>query len=202
MQNHHHQAMLAEVMSSAGTLPMDSQLQLLRMLSATVSGASQAQTACLGTHQGSAFPFALASQMAPSLQMMSALRMVGQEIAQQHLPQFSVGADPVGDYGSSPSPSSGSAPGDNNSEEDVGAHGGRLDSKSSGDDISLIFTRRRAGQKARFSNEPVSLSRKKLQEFFDLPLKDAASILGISMTALKKACRRMGLERWPYRKVT
>mmetsp|Transcript_26050 Transcript_26050/g.65770 ORF Transcript_26050/g.65770 Transcript_26050/m.65770 type:complete len:290 (+) Transcript_26050:172-1041(+) len=70
-----------------------------------------------------------------------------------------------------------------------------------GEGMSLIFTRRRAGQTARASNEPVVLNRKRVQQLFDLPLKDAAALLGISMTALKKACRKIGVERWPYRKV-
>lgn len=83
--------------------------------------------------------------------------------------------------------------------DDESSRGGGHSGSSPG--VSLIFTRRRAGQKVRISNEPVALSKKRLQELFDLPLKEAASHLGISMTAMKKACRRMGLERWPYRKV-
>lgn len=66
---------------------------------------------------------------------------------------------------------------------------------------SLVFTRRRAGQPARLSSDPVALTKSRLEALFNLPIRDAADILGISITALKKACRRIGVERWPYKKV-
>jgi len=67
---------------------------------------------------------------------------------------------------------------------------------------SLVFTRRRAGQPARLSSDPVALTKSRLEALFNLPIRDAADILGISITALKKACRRIGVERWPYKKTT
>mmetsp|Transcript_10274 Transcript_10274/g.26611 ORF Transcript_10274/g.26611 Transcript_10274/m.26611 type:complete len:292 (-) Transcript_10274:468-1343(-) len=84
---------------------------------------------------------------------------------------------------------------------DAGAESSGEEGEEDSGNMSLIFTRRRAGQSARASNEPVVLNRKRVQQLFDLPLKDAAALLGISMTALKKACRKIGVERWPYRKV-
>ncbi|KAG8051119.1 hypothetical protein GUJ93_ZPchr0009g823 [Zizania palustris] len=38
--------------------------------------------------------------------------------------------------------------------------------------------------------------------YFDLPIAEAASKLGICVTALKGICRKCGVSRWPYRKVT
>lgn len=36
---------------------------------------------------------------------------------------------------------------------------------------------------------------------FDRPLKEAAKILGCSVSGLKKKCRGIGVDRWPFRKV-
>ena len=38
-------------------------------------------------------------------------------------------------------------------------------------------------------------------QFFHLPSAEAADKLGMSNNHLKRMCRRLGLERWPYRKV-
>jgi len=37
-----------------------------------------------------------------------------------------------------------------------------------------------------------------IEPLFDLPQKDAAKELGISLTALKQVCRKLGVDRWPY----
>ncbi|EKX35142.1 hypothetical protein GUITHDRAFT_118689 [Guillardia theta CCMP2712] len=65
-----------------------------------------------------------------------------------------------------------------------------------------IFPRRKAGQSKRDhgSNTAVVLSLEILQSFSEVPLVQAAKKLGISKTALKSACRTLGLERWPFRK--
>lgn len=36
---------------------------------------------------------------------------------------------------------------------------------------------------------------------FNKPLSDVAVELGVCMTFLKKACRKHGIKRWPFRKV-
>ena len=39
-----------------------------------------------------------------------------------------------------------------------------------------------------------------LQTLFHLPVPDAASRVGMATTSFKKLCRRMGIEKWPYRR--
>ena len=67
-----------------------------------------------------------------------------------------------------------------------------------------IYPRRKAGQKQReFSaGTAVILTLEVLQSYSNMPLVDASKKLGISKTALKSACRTLGLERWPFRRFT
>ncbi|EKX44837.1 hypothetical protein GUITHDRAFT_109262 [Guillardia theta CCMP2712] len=44
----------------------------------------------------------------------------------------------------------------------------------------------------------VSLKASSLQALFHLPQTKAAASLGLSLTAFKSACRRLGIARWPY----
>jgi len=80
-------------------------------------------------------------------------------------------------------------------------------SPSRGDEITApkvfntIFPRRKAGQHTRVNSKPVVLNEKTLQQFFTLPLHEAAVKLGISATAMKSACRKLGIKKWPYRSV-
>ena len=46
----------------------------------------------------------------------------------------------------------------------------------------------------------MSVGVKQLREQFGVPLGEAAKALGISRTAMKKACRRHGLDEWPYKR--
>eukprot|EP00802_Teleaulax_amphioxeia_P018016 Tamp_18191.p2 GENE.Tamp_18191~~Tamp_18191.p2 ORF type:complete len:179 (-),score=17.89 Tamp_18191:337-873(-) len=39
-----------------------------------------------------------------------------------------------------------------------------------------------------------------IRALFDIPQPQAARTLGISLTALKKECRRIGVSRWPYQR--
>ena len=42
----------------------------------------------------------------------------------------------------------------------------------------------------------------KVKLSFDLPVDEAAARLGVCTTVLKKICRRKGINRWPFRKVS
>ncbi|EKX42776.1 hypothetical protein GUITHDRAFT_111146 [Guillardia theta CCMP2712] len=46
----------------------------------------------------------------------------------------------------------------------------------------------------------VSLSLQALSPLFHTPQDQAAHVLGISLTSLKSACRRLGISRWPYKR--
>ncbi|KAH7511385.1 hypothetical protein ACOSQ2_000317 [Xanthoceras sorbifolium] len=50
------------------------------------------------------------------------------------------------------------------------------------------------------SSKSRSLTFDEISNYFSLPLSDAATHLGVCVTALKKICRENGLDRWPYRK--
>ncbi|KAK4744596.1 hypothetical protein SAY87_010908 [Trapa incisa] len=45
------------------------------------------------------------------------------------------------------------------------------------------------------------MTRMDFAQYFHLPLNNAAEIIGLSPTVIKRICRREGLNRWPYRKV-
>ena len=40
-----------------------------------------------------------------------------------------------------------------------------------------------------------------LENYYHLPQTDAAKLMGIGTTTLKKLCRSLGIKRWPYRTV-
>lgn len=63
---------------------------------------------------------------------------------------------------------------------------------------NIVFPRRKAGEAQREA-EPVVITLELLQKYFDLPLHVAAKELGICATAIKKACRKVGVMRWPFR---
>ena len=48
---------------------------------------------------------------------------------------------------------------------------------------------------------PLLLDVKVLREHFNLPLGEAARAIGVCKTALKRACRKIGMVFWPYRKL-
>jgi len=57
-----------------------------------------------------------------------------------------------------------------------------------------VFKRGRARNDAK----AVSITLEVLQALGSLPLARAAASLGLSSTALKGACRKLGIQRWPY----
>eukprot|EP00283_Hemiselmis_rufescens_P005810 CAMPEP_0173424634 /NCGR_PEP_ID=MMETSP1357-20121228/4512_1 /TAXON_ID=77926 /ORGANISM="Hemiselmis rufescens, Strain PCC563" /LENGTH=110 /DNA_ID=CAMNT_0014387897 /DNA_START=243 /DNA_END=571 /DNA_ORIENTATION=+ len=64
---------------------------------------------------------------------------------------------------------------------------------------SIIFPRRKAGQAARGPTQPVIVTMDLLKELAHMPLATAADKLGVSPTAIKKACRKIGVHRWPIK---
>ena len=76
------------------------------------------------------------------------------------------------------------------------------------DDEVSLFPRRKAGQaaerKAKKGEEqeagPVCFDRKSIEALFGKPQSEAAHELGIALTTLKRLCRNMGIERWPYQR--
>lgn len=46
------------------------------------------------------------------------------------------------------------------------------------------------------------LTLKDLRNYFNLPIEEAARRLRLCPTVVKKICRKYGLNRWPYRKVS
>lgn len=47
----------------------------------------------------------------------------------------------------------------------------------------------------------VNFTLEQLQELFHLKQTDAAKELGIGQTALKRICRKYGIDRWPFRQI-
>ena len=70
-----------------------------------------------------------------------------------------------------------------------------------------IFPRQKLGD-GRTASEPERLrgrrpllvSRQMVEAKFQLKQKDAAIEFGISLTAFKQVCRKLGVDRWPYRR--
>lgn len=48
-------------------------------------------------------------------------------------------------------------------------------------------------------SRPVVLTEEVLRQYFNTPLRKTAKELGICATALKKVCRSLGIQKWPYR---
>ncbi|EKX37889.1 hypothetical protein GUITHDRAFT_115862 [Guillardia theta CCMP2712] len=61
-----------------------------------------------------------------------------------------------------------------------------------------VFPRRKKGESERSSNCSLSLSLVDIKSLFYMRQSEAATFLGISLTAMKNACRRVGISRWPY----
>ena len=61
-----------------------------------------------------------------------------------------------------------------------------------------VFPRRKKGELERSNSTSLSLTLKDVKGLFHLRQSDAARTLGISLTAMKNACRRLGIWRWPY----
>jgi len=67
--------------------------------------------------------------------------------------------------------------------------------------VVRVFARKKAtrGEEVRGTEEHLLLSLSSISPFFHLPLGEAAEKLGLCRTALKNACRKCGIGRWPFR---
>eukprot|EP00961_Rhodomonas_salina_P178291 2404702-Rhodomonas_salina.3 len=66
--------------------------------------------------------------------------------------------------------------------------------------IVALYPRKKRGLESP-SQDAVILDKKALSALYHLPLKEAAKALGICPTAIKTACRKLGLPKWPYRSI-
>jgi hypothetical protein len=71
-------------------------------------------------------------------------------------------------------------------------------SDAGGGAVSLYPRRKHGGCPPAKHRTPVTLDYETLESLFDMPQPDAARELGIALTTLKHACRRLGVTRWPY----
>ena len=65
-----------------------------------------------------------------------------------------------------------------------------------------LFPRRKSGDsdvpvKGRL---PIQLDRESIASMFRMPQPEASRALGVSLTALKQVCRKLGISRWPYQR--
>jgi len=67
------------------------------------------------------------------------------------------------------------------------------------DDVT-IFPRRKAGQDKLGSNRPpIVITRQVLESHFNMPQQQVCKKLGICATVIKKVCRQLGIEKWPFK---
>jgi len=66
------------------------------------------------------------------------------------------------------------------------------------EDCVQIFPRRKKGRVALQAGTPLVITKQDITVLFLLSQADAAVRLGVSITTLKKVCRKMGIVRWPF----
>ena len=68
-------------------------------------------------------------------------------------------------------------------------------------EFSVIFPRRKTvNENGKGQNgEPVFVTREFITPYFKMPMVVACAELGVCPTAMKKACRKLGIVKWPYR---
>jgi hypothetical protein len=81
-----------------------------------------------------------------------------------------------------------------------GSDHGRMNEPVGRNTVSTVFPRRKpnALRANNLASAPVSITLEILEQLASLSLPIAASKLGISATAMKNACRKLGISRWPY----
>jgi hypothetical protein len=68
-------------------------------------------------------------------------------------------------------------------------------------EFSVIFPRRKTVNATGKGDdgEPVFVTREFITPYFKMPMAVACAELGVCPTAMKKACRKLGIVKWPYR---
>eukprot|EP00286_Rhodomonas_abbreviata_P028815 CAMPEP_0181310438 /NCGR_PEP_ID=MMETSP1101-20121128/12586_1 /TAXON_ID=46948 /ORGANISM="Rhodomonas abbreviata, Strain Caron Lab Isolate" /LENGTH=409 /DNA_ID=CAMNT_0023417067 /DNA_START=35 /DNA_END=1264 /DNA_ORIENTATION=- len=67
-------------------------------------------------------------------------------------------------------------------------------------DEVTIFPRKKAGQDKLGSNRPpIIITRAVLEKYFDMPQQLVCKKMGICATVIKKVCRQLGIDKWPYK---
>ena len=66
-----------------------------------------------------------------------------------------------------------------------------------------LFPRRKliGGEIPEKGRAPLKVDMAAIQALFGRPQSDAAKEIGISLTALKQICRKLGIQRWPYQRL-
>ncbi|EKX53784.1 hypothetical protein GUITHDRAFT_150294 [Guillardia theta CCMP2712] len=61
--------------------------------------------------------------------------------------------------------------------------------------VAMVCPRKQTSE----NDEPVMLTRELLQSYFDRSLSQVSAEIGICPTAIKRACRKLGIAKWPYK---
>ena len=203
-QKHEPHASIAGVLSHAGANPGLTMQDLMRL--ALASGSNSVATSPMHTSSllghlpgqqaasnplfgapgldhfvAARHPTAISAMLSVAAQRQGPVPMMPMHLAAPHGPVYT----PT--MASSDSPRSSSDGEDSENE------------KTARGSVNTIFPRRKQGQHTRTNSQPVVLNEATLSQLFTLPLHKAAMKLGISATAMKSACRKLGIKKWPYR---
>mmetsp|Transcript_19250 Transcript_19250/g.63676 ORF Transcript_19250/g.63676 Transcript_19250/m.63676 type:complete len:184 (-) Transcript_19250:137-688(-) len=63
-----------------------------------------------------------------------------------------------------------------------------------------LFPRRKLGDSdiPQRGRAPLTIDLPVIQSLFSIPQVEACKVLGVSLTAMKQLCRKLGVSRWPY----
>ena len=68
-------------------------------------------------------------------------------------------------------------------------------------DTALVCGEEKRGQKKMRKGEEKVLTFEEVSHCFYMPIRQAAKELNVGVTLLKKSCRKLGIPRWPHRKL-
>ncbi|EKX38036.1 hypothetical protein GUITHDRAFT_154797 [Guillardia theta CCMP2712] len=65
--------------------------------------------------------------------------------------------------------------------------------------MSVVYPRQKKEKDSYYVTPgPLFLDQELIEKYYHIPQCEAARQIGISLTCLKSACRKLGLRRWPY----